>query len=42
MEEYMDVQEPRDEEDVKQFLAEAMAGEYDELLMTCMRWVNVE
>lgn len=29
-------------EKVKEFMAEAMAGDYDQLLRTCMAWVNVE
>jgi hypothetical protein len=28
-------------EDIKLFLAEAMSGDYDNLLKTCMRWVDV-
>ena len=31
---------PADE--VKQFSDEAMSGDYDNVLRTCMRWVNVE
>jgi hypothetical protein len=27
---------------VDTFRAEAMSGDYDHLLQTCMRWVNVE
>lgn len=27
--------------DVEQFKAEAMSGDYDKLLQTCMKWVNV-
>ena len=27
---------------VQRFRAEAMSGSYDDLLRTCMRWVNVE
>ena len=29
-------------EDQKLFLDEAMSGDYDNLLVTCMKWVNVE
>lgn len=28
-------------EDVEAFMAEAMSGDYDHLLVTCMRWVDV-
>jgi hypothetical protein len=28
--------------EIDQFRAEATAGNYDHLLQTCMRWVNVE
>ncbi|WP_296203920.1 hypothetical protein [uncultured Hyphomicrobium sp.] len=31
----------RDDE-IKKFSDEAMAGDYDHLLRTCMRWVNVD
>jgi hypothetical protein len=27
---------------VEEFREEAMSGDYDHLLQTCMRWVNVE
>jgi len=27
--------------DITEFLSEAMAGDYDDLLQTCMRWVEV-
>lgn len=27
---------------ISEFRAEAMSGDYDHLLRTCMRWVNVE
>lgn len=27
--------------DVEQFKAEAMSGDYDNLLITCMKWVSV-
>jgi hypothetical protein len=30
------------EEAIKQFRTEATAGNYDHLLQTCMRWVEVE
>lgn len=30
------------QEEINDFLAEAMSGDYDHLLQTCMRWVNVE
>ena len=30
------------EQEVLAFVREATAGDYDELLRTCMRWVNVE
>jgi len=29
-------------EDIEAFLEEAMSGDYDHLLQTCMKWVNVE
>lgn len=29
-------------EDIDLFYAEAMGGDYDHLLQTCMRWVNVQ
>ena len=29
-------------EDIESFLEEAMSGDYDHLLQTCMKWVNVE
>lgn len=29
-------------EEVKQFSDEAMSGDYDNVLRTCMRWVTVE
>lgn len=29
-------------EDIESFLEEAMSGDYDYLLQTCMKWVNVE
>jgi len=29
-------------EDIEAFLKEAMSGDYDHLLQTCMKWVNVE
>lgn len=29
-------------EEIDAFLNEAMAGDYDQLLATCMEWVNVE
>ena len=29
-------------EDIDSFLKEAMSGDYDHLLRTCMKWVNVE
>ena len=29
-------------EEVNQFLEEAMNGNYDHLLQTCIKWVNVE
>ena len=29
------------EEEVKNFMTEAMSGDYDHLLQTCMKWVNV-
>ena len=28
-------------EQIKEFQAEAMSGDYDHLLQTCMKWVNV-
>jgi hypothetical protein len=30
-----------DAAEVKAFCAECMSGDYDNLLMTCMRWVDV-
>lgn len=30
------------QEAIKDFVAEATAGDYDHLLRTCMKWVNVE
>lgn len=30
------------DEEIAKFRAEAMSGNYDNLLQTCMRWVNVE
>ena len=27
--------------EVKEFTTEAMSGDYDSLLVTCMKWVNV-
>lgn len=30
------------EEEVDNFRADAMSGDYDHLLRTCMQWVNVE
>ena len=30
------------QEEVSAFVAEASAGDYDHLLQTCMRWVEVE
>lgn len=29
-------------EDIDSFLEEAMSGDYNHLLQTCMKWVNVE
>ena len=29
-------------EEIKQFTDEAMSGDYDNILQTCMKWVNVE
>lgn len=29
-------------EEIDRFRKEAMSGDYDNLLRTCMRWVNVE
>lgn len=29
-------------EEVSNFLEEAMSGDYNELLVTCMKWVTVE
>lgn len=29
-------------EEIDQFLEEAMSGTYDDLLVTCMKWVNVQ
>ena len=29
-------------EEITQFCNEAMSGDYDNLLQTCMKWVNVE
>lgn len=29
-------------EDIDSFLKEAMSGDYNHLLRTCMKWVNVE
>jgi len=31
-----------DEEEIKEFFEEATSGDYDHLLETCMRWVEVE
>jgi hypothetical protein len=30
------------EEEIKKFQTEAIDGDYDHLLQTCIRWVNVE
>ena len=30
------------QEEIDKFLDEAMAADYDNLLQTCMKWVNVE
>ena len=30
------------EDEIKKFRDEATAGDYDELLRTCMKWVDVE
>lgn len=30
------------EEEIKKFATEAIDGDYDHLLQTCIRWVNVE
>jgi hypothetical protein len=30
------------DEEIKQFRDEAMSGDYDKLLQTCMKWVEVE
>lgn len=30
------------EKDVSAFLSEAKAGDYDNLLQTCLKWVNVK
>lgn len=30
------------QEEIDEFKSEAMAGDYDNLLRTCMKWVNVE
>jgi len=29
-------------EEIEAFMKEAMSGDYDNLLATCMKWVNVE
>jgi hypothetical protein len=29
------------DDEIKQFQSEAMAGDYDHLLQTCMKWVDV-
>lgn len=29
------------ESDIKEFMQEAMDGDYNQLLVTCMEWVNV-
>lgn len=31
-----------DDAKIAEFTAEAMDGDYDNVLVTCMRWVNVE
>ena len=28
--------------DIEEFMAEAMSGDYDNVLTTCMRWVEVD
>lgn len=30
------------QEEIDEFTEEAMAGDYNNLLITCMKWVNVE
>jgi hypothetical protein len=30
------------QEEIKQFQLEATSGDYDNLLQTCMRWVDVD
>lgn len=30
------------DDDIKKFMSEATSGDYDHLLATCMRWVEVE
>lgn len=30
------------ETEVKEFISEATSGDYDNLLQTCLKWVNVE
>ncbi len=29
-------------EEIKQFQIEALSGDYDHLLQTCMKWVNID
>jgi len=31
-----------DPDEIKQFQTEAMSGDYDKLLQTCMKWVEIE
>lgn len=31
-----------DEAEINEFMEEAQSGDYDNLLRTCMKWVNVE
>ena len=31
-----------EKEEIDQFMQEAMSGDYDHLLQTCMAWVEVE